>query len=245
MNSLYIIIPAYNESLNIEKCVNDWYPVVDLINKKGSDKLSRLVIIDDGSSDNTFDLLKNLAVDRPYLTPMTRNHSGHGSTVLYGYRYAINKKADYIFQTDSDGQTDPKEFEKFWNNKDIYDAIIGKRVDREDGIGRKYIEIIICSLLRLFFGIKVEDANAPFRLMKTSLLTKYIDRLPQDCKLPNIMFTTFFTYYKENIIFSPISFKKRVKGKSSINIIGIVKNGLYALKDFKAIRTGMNHEYKD
>ena len=58
MEKLYIVMPAYNESNNIQKCVDDWYRIVELHNK---DKESRLVIIDDGSMDNTFDILTDLS----------------------------------------------------------------------------------------------------------------------------------------------------------------------------------------
>ncbi len=105
MDSLYIVIPAYNEEANVENVVKDWYPVIE----KMSDK-SRLVIIDDGSRDNTYKILTRLAEKRPKLIALTKPNAGHGATVLYGYNYAIEKGADYIFQTDSDGQTLPSEF---------------------------------------------------------------------------------------------------------------------------------------
>ncbi|MFR5150156.1 MAG: glycosyltransferase [Ruminococcus sp.] len=69
---------------------------------------SRLVIINDGSKDNTYELLQKCAATRPLLIPLDKPNGGHGPTVLYGYRYAIRQKADYIFQTDSDGQTNPR-----------------------------------------------------------------------------------------------------------------------------------------
>ena len=53
MDTLYIVIPAYNEQANIEEVVNDWYPVIEERND-----LSRLVIIDDGSRDDTYKVLK-------------------------------------------------------------------------------------------------------------------------------------------------------------------------------------------
>lgn len=55
--TLYIVVPAYNESKNVEQLVQDWYPVVEAHNGDGS---SRLVIIDDGSRDNTYALLQKL-----------------------------------------------------------------------------------------------------------------------------------------------------------------------------------------
>ena len=168
--------------------------------------------------------------------PMTKPNGGHGHTVLYGYRYAIDQGADWIFQTDSDGQTNPAEFEQFWENKKQYDAIIGNREVRGDGKDRKFVENVVCFLLRMIFGVKVKDANAPFRLMKAQLVKKYIGKLPENFNIPNIMFTTYFVYFKEKVLFIPISFKPREKGTNSINPKKIIKIGWKAMGDFKKLR---------
>lgn len=233
MNTLYIIIPAYNERDNIEQCVNDWYPIVK---KYHGDQNSRLVIINDGSKDDTFEILQELAKDRPLLCPITKPNGGHGSTVLYGYQYAIDNHADYIFQTDSDGQTNPDEFHVFWESRTEYDAIIGNRVVREDGKDRKFVENTVCFLLKMIFGVKVQDANAPFRLMKTSLVAKYIKKLPKDFNIPNIMFTTYFVYHNEKVKFIPITFKPRQGGVNSINPKKIIKIGWKAVGDFRKLK---------
>lgn len=57
MDTLYIVIPAYNESENIKQVVEDWYPVVEAHDGDGN---SRLVIMDDGSKDNTYEILKSM-----------------------------------------------------------------------------------------------------------------------------------------------------------------------------------------
>lgn len=236
MNSLYIVIPAYNEENNIEKCVQDWYPIVE---KYHGDGASRLVIINDGSKDQTYQILTKLAKTRPLLQPLTKENGGHGSTVLSGYKYAIEHDADYVFQTDSDGQTNPEEFHQFWAKRKTYDAIIGNRRIRGDGRDRKFVEDVVCLLLRMIFGIKVADANAPFRLMKTSLIKKYVDRFPEDFNIPNIMFTTFFVFYKERVRFIPISFKPRQGGTNSINFKKIIKIGWRAIGDFRQFKKNM------
>lgn len=233
MESLYIVIPAYNEAENIEACVREWYPIIEKHNGNGN---SRMVIINDGSKDNTLDMLLKLAETKPFLQPLDKTNGGHGSAVLYGYRYAIDNNADYVFQTDSDGQTDSKEFEQFWDLRHEYDAIIGKRVVRGDGKYRKFVEDVACLLLRIIFGVKVEDANAPFRLMKTDLVAKYIDKLPKDFNIPNIMFTTYFTYHHEKVKFIPITFKPRQGGLSSINTKRIIKIGWKAVGDFYKLK---------
>lgn len=233
MEKLYIVIPAYNESVNIKACVNDWYPVVEAHNAGGD---SRLVIINDGSKDDTYQILLELSKDRPLLQPLTKPNGGHGATVLFGYRYAIDKGADFIFQTDSDGQTNPKEFETFWEARNQYDAVIGNRVVRGDGRDRKFVEDTVCFLLRIIFGVKVKDANAPFRLMRSSLVAKYIDKLPKDFNIPNIMFTTYFVYHREKVKFIPITFKPRQGGVNSINIKKIIKIGWKAVWDFYKLK---------
>ena len=75
------------------------------------------------------------------------------------------------------------------------------------------------------FGIRIKDANAPFRLMKSSTIKKYIKKLPKNFNIPNIMMTTYFVYFDESLCFLPISFKAREKGKNSINLFKILQIG--------------------
>ena len=63
MELLYII-PAYNESDNIRKFIDDWYPIIETYNGNGN---SRLVIVNDGSTDNTYKILQECAKTRPLL----------------------------------------------------------------------------------------------------------------------------------------------------------------------------------
>ena len=81
MDKLYIVIPAYNEQDNIEQVINDWYPVIEKHNGNGQ---SRLIVIDDGSKDSTYEKLKQCTKTRPLLIPITKPNGGHGATVLYG-----------------------------------------------------------------------------------------------------------------------------------------------------------------
>ena len=236
MDVLYIVIPAYNEAENIEACVQNWYPVVERYNGGGA---SRLLIINDGSKDNTWEMLTALSADRPLLCPLTKSNGGHGSAVLFGYRRAIESGADLVFQTDADGQTLPEEFEAFWEKRNEYDATIGIRPNREDGKDRVFVEKVVCILLRLIFNVQVKDANAPFRLMRTSLLARYIDLLPPDYNIPNIFFTACFLKMRERVCFLPISFRPRQGGTNTINIQKIIKIGWKAIWDLLHLRNRM------
>lgn len=158
------------------------------------------------------------------------------SWLCISIRFARRGGVEYVFQTDSDGQTSAAEFETFWNLRKQYDAVLGNRSKRGDGIVRLLVERILCSILYFIFGIRIPDANAPFRLMKTSLVKKYLNKMPSDYNLPNVMLTTYFKYYSENIRFMQISFKPRQGGKNSINLPKIVKIGWQALRDFYELK---------
>ncbi len=236
MDCLYIVVPAYNESENIKNLVDDWYPVIERHDGEGR---SRLVVINDGSKDNTYEILEELARERPLLQPLTKPNGGHGPTVLYGYRYALQEEADYIFQTDSDGQTNPDEFEAFWRDRKNYDAVFGNRTVRGDGNDRAFVEKTLCRILKHYFGVTIPDSNAPFRLMTAAYLKEYLPKMPEDYNLPNVMLTTFGMYYHRKVRFVPITFKPRQGGTNSINVKKITRIGWQALKDFKAIRRKM------
>lgn len=180
-----------------------------------------------------------LAEERPLLHPIKKTNAGHGATVLYGYRYALKNGADYIFQTDSDGQTCPEEFYQFWENRTKYSAVIGYRHHREDGLSRIVVTKTLKLVLRLIFGLDVTDANTPFRLMDRKILEEYLPDIPKDFNLSNVMLTVLFLYNKEKVEFIPITFRPRQGGVNSINLPKITKIGIKAVKDFLIIKKGM------
>lgn len=205
---LYIVMPAYNEEDNIEHVIQTWYPI---LSDKHQD--SRMVIADSGSTDTTHEILSELKEKYPKLIILENTEKQHGPKVIALYNYAVQQDADYVFQTDSDGQTDPGEFEMFWNMRNRYEAILGVRRVRGDGKWRAFVENVVCLLVKLYFGVNVPDANAPFRLMKTEVIKKYLHKMPDDYNLPNIMMTVYFMYYKECVNFQNITFKARRGGQ--------------------------------
>ncbi len=227
-------MPAYNEEDNIKATVEAWYPILSKKSKK-----SKLIIADSGSTDSTHEILEKLQANYPQLEVLSNTGKQHGPKLIALYNYAIQGGADYIFQTDSDGQTNPKEFEAFWRLRTDYDVILGHRNIRGDGKSRAFVEKVVCFLLQVYFGVKVPDANAPFRLMKTSIVEKYMDRFDANYNLPNIMFTTFFAFYEERLIFKTITFKPRQAGVNSINVPKIAKIGWKALGDFRRFKKGL------
>ena len=236
MENLYIVMPAYNEEENIRDVVMQWYPILE-----GKGKKSKLVIADSGSQDNTHKILVKLKKEYPQLDILSDTDKQHGPKLIALYDYAIKNGIDYVFQTDSDGQTNPDEFAEFWKLRKKYSAILGNRTVRGDGKSRAFVEKVVCFLLKMYFGVKVPDANAPFRLMKVNVVKKYLYKMDKDYNLPNIMLTTYFKYYDEKVCFKEISFKPRQAGTNSINIKKIVKIGFKAIGDFRNFKKDMKN----
>lgn len=234
MDKLYIVIPAYNEEDNIKTVIDQWYKVVEEV---GND--SKLVVIDDGSKDNTLELMNHEAEDKKDLICLSKPNSGHGATILFGYNYAIKQGASYIFQTDSDGQTLPSEFKQFWDLRKQYDMVIGNRSNREDGFFRVIVSKILKVLLMIIFRVSITDPNTPYRLMKTSRLKQFIGLIPKDYNLTNIIISVMFHWNGCKVKFLPITFRPRQGGVNSINLFKIVKIGLVAIKDFIKIKKSM------
>ena len=233
MEKIYFVLPAYNEEANIEEVIAQWHPICEKINAEGNE--AKLIIANDGSKDRTFAIMQSLQSKYPLLVPLDKPNSGHGATVLYLYRHAIEKGADYIFQTDSDGQTLPEEFWQMWNNRHNYDFQIGTRGGRQDGASRVFVTKTLRLVVWLMFHVWVKDANTPFRLLKTDKLIPILDVIPQDYNLANVAVSAIAVRWNYNIGWYPITFRPRQGGVNSINMKRIFKIGRNALADFRHI----------
>lgn len=229
MDKLYIVIPAYNEEENIEEVIRSWYSIIEQYNGNGE---SRLLVIDDGSKDDTYKIMRRMQTGRPLFLPLQKKNSGHGATLLYGYRYAMEQGADYIFQTDSDGQTVPEEFHGFWEMRRQYDMVIGNRNKRQDGMSRVLVTKALKLVIRLCFGVSVTDANTPFRLMKAAVLKEYMRYIPAGYNLPNVLIAVIFEKKRLETKYIPVTFRPRQGGENSINLRKITRIGIQAVKDF-------------
>lgn len=237
MKSIYFVMPAYNEEANIEDVIKQWHPICEKINQLGDN--AKLVIANDGSKDNTFGIMTQLQDKYPFLIPLDKANSGHGATVLHLYRYAIDNGADYVFQTDSDGQTLPEEFWQMWDNKEKYDFQIGTRGGRQDGGSRVFVTKTLRFVVWCMFHVWVKDANTPFRLLKVEKLKPILNIIPTDYNLANVAVSAIAVRWNYNIAWYPITFRPRQGGVNSINMKRIFKIGVKALSDFRMINKNL------
>ena len=240
MEKLYIVMPAYNESENIVDTIHQWYPVVERINQADNCE-AILAIANDGSKDNTGEVMQQLKLkeDLRFFEPINKINGGHGQTVLFLYRHAISNGADYVFQTDSDGQTNPEEFWQMWEHRNEYDFQIGYRKGRQDGLSRVFVTKTLRLIVWLMFQEWVTDANTPFRLMQRDKLQAIMKVIPEDYFLCNVAIAAIAKKWGYRMKFYEITFKPRQGGVNSINMKRIFKIGWKALGDFRRINANL------
>lgn len=237
MDTLFIVMPAYNEAENIRNTVADWYTVLE----HGSVD-SRLLIVNDGSTDNTWEICQELRHEYPKLMVIDQVNSGHGPTCLHAYRTALRLGANFIFQTDSDGQTRPEEFMSLWEKRYDHALNIGYRYRRQDGRSRVIVSRALRFLIRLRMGVSVKDPNTPFRLMSAVSLSQWLNYVPDQFFLTNAVLTAITAYRGESICWHPITFRPRQGGVNSINLPKMFKIGLAAFVDFKEVKKALKKD---
>lgn len=79
MDTLYLVIPAYNEEETISAVACAWHGIVEKIGGE-----SRIVIVNDGSRDHTGKILEQLRETLPRLVPLSKENGGHGAAIAFG-----------------------------------------------------------------------------------------------------------------------------------------------------------------
>ena len=176
--SLSIVMPIYNEQECIESVIVDIHSAI-LSKLPGSE----LLAINDGSTDSTPAILDNLAKRLSQVIPLHKENGGHGDALLYGLERATGK---YIFLTDSDGQTDPRDFWSLWNRRDGADFITGVRFKRYDPLHRLLIARLLRYTIVMFFGARCSDANVPFKLFTNDFWQTVNAFIPPDTLTPSL-----------------------------------------------------------
>ncbi len=217
MNRVLVIIPTYNEADNITKII----PEV-LLNSNDEDNFNVLVV-DDNSPDGTADLVD--AMKNPNVFVLRREKkSGLGTAYVAGFKYAIDKGYDCVFEMDADFSHDPKYLKDFMEKiKEGYDLVIGSRYVHGVSvlnwpIGRLILSYMASVYTRTVTGLKVKDTTAGFMCYKVSSL-KQIDLDKVRSNGYSFQIEMKFKFYKKGfrIVEVPILFIDRREGESKMS----------------------------
>ena len=161
--SVSACIPALNEGGNIGALVRELDAVL-----RGLCGEHEVIVVDDGSTDDTAAVLKELSAELSALRVIThRANLGYGRSLRDGFDAA---RYDYVFYTDGDGQFDVTELTGFVERAAPGRAVVGYRLERSEGALRKFTSWAYNSLIRILFGLKLRDVDCSFKVFPAAVV---------------------------------------------------------------------------
>lgn len=232
MHKKIVVIPTYNEILNIKNIIE---AVIKL--PEGFDVL----VVDDDSPDGTAAVVTTMAkefTDRVFLEKRTEK-SGLGTAYVHGFKWALSNGYDYIFEMDADFSHNPKDLSRLYQACiDGADLAIGSRYVKGVNVvnwplNRVLLSYFASIYVRIITGMKIHDTTAGFIAYKR----KVLETIPlDDIKFVGYAFQIEMKYRAFckgfNIREIPIIFTDRVLGESKMSG-GIIKEAVFGVLDLR------------
>lgn len=204
--ALSVLIPAYNEERSITKVISG---IKNVLNSIRADY--EIIVVNDGSTDKTKEILKTVknitCLNHPY-------NKGYGAALKTGI---AKTHYDWLLFFDSDGQHNPNYIKNFVNYINDYELIVGDRSQSKyiRPIMRRPGLWILHKIANYLVGYKIPDLNCGMRLVKKSVIKKYLHILPNGFSLSTTT-TLAFLKDKKNVKFVPAEINRRDKNSKSM-----------------------------
>lgn len=226
MNSL-IIIPTLNERENIKEIVLE---ILEL--KKGF----HILIVDDNSIDKTGEVADGLSREHSEIFVLHRKtKKGLGRAYVDGFRWALKRNYDFVFQMDADGSHSPEFLPDFLKKIEESDLVIGTRYYKGKisvvnwDLKRLYLSRLANFYARIVTGVKISDATAGFKCFRRKVLEAIdLNKVLSEGYSFQIEINWRIHRAGFKIKETPIIFYERRHGKSKLST-NIIKEGLWIL----------------
>ena len=204
-------MPLFNEESYIHELLANFENFT-----KNNKLIIDLVIFDDCSTDNSYEILLNNQKKYQFLKVYKNNHNlKHGPTIYNVYKKIAELGYDYIIGCDSDGQFDLDDIPKLLNNYESQKLLIGSRTRRVEGGIRLFISKLLKQFLNIFLNLKIKDSNSPFRLFAVSDFQEFEKTVAStNLRITNILLSIFFLKRKKGVVEIPINHFERASGGS-------------------------------
>jgi glycosyltransferase involved in cell wall biosynthesis len=208
-NSVSILVPCYNEEHAVREIAEELVETM-----KSSNWDFEILMINDGSRDRTGEILDSL--DLPIRVLHNDLNLGYGGTLKLGFRKAAH---EIIVITDADGTYPNKDIPKLLDDISNYDMVVGSRtgVNVKIPLVRRPAKWFLTKLASYLAEYPIPDLNSGFRVMKKSVLKRFVSILPEGFSLTTTITLAMLTT-GHLVKFVPIDYFHRV-GQSSIRPI--------------------------
>ena len=147
--NIWAVIPAYNEGMNIAGII-----------KKTKKYVDSVVVVDDGSNDNTREVSeKSKAIVLSHIVNL-----GKGAALKTGCDYVIKRGAKYIITLDADAQHNPEDIPRFIEKLDKYDIVFSyRKASRKMPLVLRFGNLFISNVVQFLYGVSLNDTQCGFR----------------------------------------------------------------------------------
>jgi dolichol-phosphate mannosyltransferase len=218
MSGALVIIPTYNEKENIERLIRVVFSF---------DHPFHILIVDDGSPDGTASIVREMMKEFPDRLHMEERSGklGLGTAYIHGFKWALKRSYDYVFEMDADFSHDPHDVIKLYNAcaNEGADLAIGSRYVNGVNVvnwpmGRVLMSYYASVYVRFVTGMRIHDSTAGFKCYKRKVLeTINLDKI----KFKGYAFQIEmkFRAWKNGfkIVEVPIIFRDRSEGTSKMS----------------------------
>ena len=231
--TLSIVMPAYNEEGAIAAAVDEVrqciFPCIGAC---------ELIIVNDGSRDRTGPILDELAAADTRLRIIHQPNAGHGPAVRRGMDEADGA---WLMLIDSDRQISLEGFGRYWQIAQEHDGLFGIRRQRHDPPLRLVITRLLRWGLRILLGVRLADANVPFKILKREIFLAARTIIPPDSLTPSLLLAAFAVRAGYDIATEPIVHRPRTTGVVSIRRWRLIKFCARSLRQLMAFRKRLGH----
>ena len=159
------VLPAFNEEGSLPRLTEELLPVL-----RGLGKPFELIVIDDGSTDRTPEILAEFIREIPEIRVFRLDRNwGLTSALDAGFKEA---RGEVILSLDSDFQNDPADFPKLIAKLDEADFVMGWRADRQDKFIKKISSKIANGFRNWRSGEEIHDSTCPLKVFKREILSR-------------------------------------------------------------------------
>ena len=233
MSDSLIIIPTFNEIENIEKIIRKIFSLT---------KPFHVLIVEDGSPDGTASVVKKLIKEFPAQLHLEERQEklGLGTAYIHGFKWALKKDYEFIFEMDADFSHNPEDLIRLYNANSLEggDLSIGSRYVNGVNIvnwpmSRLLMSFFASKYVKIITGMPIHDSTAGFKCYRRKVL--------ETLKLNEIIFVGYafqiemkFKAWKHNfkIIEVPVIFTDRKEGESKMSS-GIFTEAIFGVIQMK------------
>lgn len=233
MSTYLVIVPTYNEKENIEALIRKVFSLEDGFH---------ILVVEDNSPDGTADIVKRLMQEFPdrLFIEERAGKQGLGTAYIHGFKWAIAREYDFIFEMDADFSHNPKELPELLKacRDEGNDLAIGSRYVNGVNVvnwpmSRVLMSYYASAYVRLITGMKIRDTTAGFKCYRRHVLEKILER---PVKFVGYAFQIEMKFrawkYGFKIKEVPIIFRDRTNGESKMSS-GIFKEAIFGVISMK------------